>query len=50
MEQARQSGQEAGTCWCVTAQISPALIAQIPSEARNKACICAACVARGSQV
>jgi hypothetical protein len=33
-----------GPCWCTTARIPDELIARVPAEARNKACICRACV------
>jgi prepilin-type N-terminal cleavage/methylation domain-containing protein/prepilin-type processing-associated H-X9-DG protein len=34
-----------GPCWCVTAKIPDELIARVPPELQNKACICRACVA-----
>jgi hypothetical protein len=33
-----------GPCWCASVKIPEELIEQVPSEARNKACICRACV------
>jgi hypothetical protein len=40
-------GQAAsGPCWCTLAQFSTDLLKQVPEAARNKACICAACVAK----
>jgi hypothetical protein len=34
-----------GPCWCARVHFSADLLAQVPEAARNKACICAACVA-----
>lgn len=34
---------EAG-CWCMVSGIPKALIAQVPEAAKNKSCICFACV------
>lgn len=33
-----------GSCWCVAEGIPDELIARVPVEARNKACICRKCV------
>ena len=33
-------------CWCTTTAIPTGLIDSVPEDARGKACICAACVAR----
>jgi len=33
-----------GLCWCIQAQIPEELLAQVPPDLRNKACICRACV------
>jgi hypothetical protein len=33
-----------GPCWCARANIPEALIARVPSELRNKSCICRDCV------
>ena len=33
-----------GPCWCVTAKIPDELIARVPPELQNKACICHTCV------
>lgn len=30
-------------CWCTTAQVDPAALAQIPEAQRNQACLCAKC-------
>ena len=34
-----------GSCWCMTANISDDLLARVPAELRNRACLCAVCVA-----
>jgi hypothetical protein len=46
MEQARRTGQAQPPCWCLAVAIAPATLAAIPPEARNLACICAACAAK----
>jgi prepilin-type N-terminal cleavage/methylation domain-containing protein/prepilin-type processing-associated H-X9-DG protein len=33
-----------GPCWCAQTQIPEALLAQVPPELKNKACICRSCV------
>jgi hypothetical protein len=33
-------------CWCTLVEFSADLLKQVPVAARNKACICAACVAK----
>lgn len=33
-----------GPCWCATVSIPEELLARVPPELRNKACICRACV------
>jgi hypothetical protein len=33
-----------GPCWCAKVKIPEALIAQVPPELQNKACICLTCV------
>ena len=40
-------GQAAsGPCWCTLVQFSADLLKQVPEAARNKVCICTACVAK----
>ena len=46
MEIGRATGQPQAPCWCVSASLDPALLNRIPDEARGKACVCSACVAR----
>lgn len=43
MEAERASGQPQPPCWCTRAVFPPALRAQVPAPARNRACICPAC-------
>jgi hypothetical protein len=33
-----------GPCWCAKVEIPDALLAQVPPDMRNKACICRDCV------
>jgi hypothetical protein len=33
-----------GPCWCAKVKISQELLDQIPTDLKNKACICKACV------
>ena len=33
-----------GPCWCESEEFSPALLARLPEEARNVACVCRRCV------
>ena len=35
-----------GPCWCTRVSFSAELLKQVPEAAQNKACICAACVAK----
>ncbi len=46
---ATQGQAAAGPCWCTLVQFSADLLKQVPEVARNKACICAACVAASEQ-
>jgi len=34
-----------GPCWCTMVSFSAELLSQVPEAARQRACICAACVA-----
>ena len=36
-------------CWCTQASFPAELLAQVPAELRDKACICPACVAKAWQ-
>jgi hypothetical protein len=33
-----------GPCWCAKVEMPPALLAQVPVESRNRACICHKCI------
>lgn len=48
MEIQKATGKVPDTCWCVNMGFTPELLAQVPTEAQGKACICAAC-ARAAQ-
>ena len=37
-------GMHKGPCWCVKMEMSAALLARVPEEFRNRACICQNCV------
>ncbi|WP_081470113.1 cysteine-rich CWC family protein [Acidovorax delafieldii] len=47
--QANQCATVAGappeTCWCMTAQVSPAALARVPPALRGATCLCPACAA-----
>lgn len=34
-----------GPCWCAKEEIPEGLLAQVPLELRNRACICHGCIA-----
>jgi hypothetical protein len=37
-------------CWCFTVTIDPALLAALPDELRNQACLCPRCAAADAQL
>jgi len=39
-----RNGSAAGPCWCTKEKFSPALLARIPEQRRDKACVCKRCV------
>jgi len=45
MEKAKATGSKPERCWCMDAVFTPAVMDQIPDEAKGKACICAKCAA-----
>ena len=49
MEIERATGQAQGACWCVSASFPSDLLARLPTAARDKACICATCLAAFNQ-
>lgn len=48
MEIEKQTGVLQSACWCCTAAISAELLNQISEIARNQACVCASCAAKGA--
>jgi hypothetical protein len=46
MELQMATGQPQPPCWCTRAGFSAELLAQVPPDARGRACICAACASR----
>lgn len=46
MEIERETGAPQGACWCTQLDFGADLIARVPAEARERACICAACAAK----
>ena len=46
MKMATPGQAASGPCWCTRVYFSADLLKQVPEAARNKACICAACVAK----
>lgn len=49
MEIERETGIPQGACWCVSTVFTPELLARVPAQAQNRACICAACAAPREQ-
>jgi hypothetical protein len=47
MELERITGEKQPPCWCTQADFSTDLLARVPQEARDRACICAACAKAG---
>ena len=43
MEIERETGVKQAPCWCTTVKFDEDLLARLPPEKRNLACICAAC-------
>ncbi|HZY16810.1 MAG TPA: cysteine-rich CWC family protein [Ramlibacter sp.] len=46
MELQRTTGVDQPPCWCTQLDFTTELLARVPAQARNRACICPAC-ARG---
>lgn len=40
----QETGVQQEPCWCSRAHFDAALLARVPENARNKACVCARCV------
>jgi hypothetical protein len=49
MEIERETGVKQGACWCVNMDFGADLLAQVPADARGRACICAACAAKAAR-
>jgi hypothetical protein len=45
MEIAKETGNPIEECWCASMVFTPEMLAKIPSQALNKACICKKCAA-----
>jgi hypothetical protein len=43
MEIERATGVEQPPCWCMNVDFTAELLAKVPGDAKNRACICAAC-------
>ena len=41
----KATGHKQPPCWCTNASFSEQLLARMPQEAGNKACVCTACAA-----
>jgi len=42
-------GQTPRTCWCMSTQVPPELLEQLPPHAVGQSCICATCIAAWNQ-
>lgn len=47
MEVERETGQKQPPCWCTQVDFSADLLARVPGDRKDLACICQACAARG---
>ncbi|RYX95578.1 MAG: hypothetical protein EOO28_10995 [Comamonadaceae bacterium] len=45
MEMEKATGMKQPPCWCTRASFCDELLARVPPDALNQACICAACAA-----
>jgi hypothetical protein len=48
VELERETGVPQAPCWCTKVDFSAELLARVPAEAKDQACICPSC-ARGAQ-
>ena len=46
----KATGQPQGPCWCTQVDFSADLLSRIPAQARDQACVCAACAGTGREV
>jgi hypothetical protein len=47
MEIEKTTGMKQAACWCVGMDFSADLLSRVPAPAQGRACICAACAAKG---
>ena len=45
-EIAKATGKPQEPCWCFSVVFSPELLAQVPTEAQQKACVCEKCAVK----
>ena len=45
MEAERATGQPQPPCWCTQVVFDAQVLDRVPTEARHRACVCAACAA-----
>jgi hypothetical protein len=45
MEIAKAKGNPVEECWCASMVFTPEILAKVPPQALNKACICKKCAA-----
>jgi len=43
MEVERATGVKQPPCWCMSVDFTAELLAKVPQDAKNRACICPAC-------
>ncbi|HEY8049878.1 MAG TPA: cysteine-rich CWC family protein [Ramlibacter sp.] len=43
MELERATGEQQPPCWCTRVEFSADLLARVPLEAKDRACLCPAC-------
>jgi Cysteine-rich CWC len=48
MEMEKETGEKQAPCWCVNVDFSANLLSSLPSTARGRSCICAACAAKAA--
>ncbi len=46
MEISKAIGKPQEPCWCLSVEFPPELLAQIPAEAQQKACVCEKCATK----
>ena len=48
LEIQRETGVKQPACWCTQLDFTAELLAEVPPEAENLSCICAACAGRNA--